>query len=236
VRSVIITGVSRGLGAALFDEFYRGGGRILALGRRFSDAQHRAERVDPQRVRLRPLDLTHPATLPGAAELAAFIHDATEVLLIHNAAVLEPVGAVGGLAADEIATAVAVNLTAPMILTNALLGGIGQRTLTVLFLSSGAARRPVAGWSVYGATKLASESFFEALAAQEPRIRVVTVNPGVMNTDMQARVREYANQGVYFPERQRFLDLHARGELPDAGTVARRVLAEHLGISDLTGR
>src|SRR4051812_26119203 len=72
VRSVIITGISRGLGAALFDEFRGAGDRILALGRRFTDAQHAAERQDPQRVRLRQVDLAYPTTLPPAAELSSF--------------------------------------------------------------------------------------------------------------------------------------------------------------------
>ena len=89
MRSIVITGVSRGLGAALFDEFQPAGDRILALGRRFADSQHAAERADPQRVRLRPVELAHPRSLPPAAELSSFVHDATEVVLVHNAAVLD---------------------------------------------------------------------------------------------------------------------------------------------------
>ncbi|MDT5028995.1 MAG: hypothetical protein QOE61_5421 [Micromonosporaceae bacterium] len=85
-----------------------------------------------------------------------------------------------------------------------------------MFISSGVARRPVAGWAVYGATKLAGESFFEALAAQhagDPRFRVVNVNPGTLDTDMQGRIREHARREVYFPDRERFLGLYERGEL-----------------------
>ena len=119
---MIITGVSRGLGAAFFDEFHAAGDRVLALGRRFTDGQHAAERAEPQRIRLRQVDLGYPATLPNAAELASFVQDASEVVLVHNAAVLEPVGAIGALSAEEIQRAVAVNLTAPMLLTNAVLG------------------------------------------------------------------------------------------------------------------
>jgi benzil reductase ((S)-benzoin forming) len=235
VRSVIITGVSRGLGAALFDEFRAAGDRILALGRRFTDTQHAAERSDPQRVRLRQADLAYPNTLPTAAELSSFVHGATDVVLVHNAAVVDPVGAIGTLSADEIQLAVTVNLTGPMVLTNAALGATGgRRELTVLFVSSGAAHRPIGGWAVYGATKLAGESFFNALSAQyagDPRIRVVNVQPGTMDTDMQGRVREHAQRDVYFPEGDRFVGLHERGELTAPSTVARRVLAEHLGIA-----
>lgn len=234
VRSVIITGVSRGLGAALFDEFHAARDRILALGRRFTDAQHTAERVEPQRVRLRRVDLTYPASLPAAAELSSFIHGANDVVLVHNAAVLDPVGAIGALSPDELQIAVAVNLTAPMLLTNAVLGARGQREITVLFISSATASRPVAGWAVYGATKQAGEFFFEALAAQhagDPRVRVVTVSPGTMDTDMQARIREHAGRDVYFPDGQRFVGLHERGELAAPAATARRIIAEQLGIA-----
>lgn len=261
---MVITGVSRGLGAALFHELRASGDRILALGRRFTEAQNAAERADPQRIRLRPTDLTYPAALPGAAELSSFTHDASEVVLIHNAGVLEPVGAIGTLPPDQIQHAVMINLTAPMLLTNALLGAalgrsargatgsfngfataggaatdgpapaVGStvtRPITVLFISSGAATRPVAGWSVYSATKRAGESFFESLAAQhadDPRIRIINVNPGTMDTDMQAVVRGYASRDVYFPDGGRFLDLHQRGALTPPDQVARRIIAEHL--------
>jgi benzil reductase ((S)-benzoin forming) len=232
VRSVIITGVSRGLGSAFFDEFLAAGDRILALGRRFTEAQHAAERRQPQRVRLRPVDFAYPATLPAAAELASFLHDATDVVIVHNAAVLDPVGAIGTLTADEVHAAVAVNLTAPMVLTNAVMAATrGQREIAVLFISSGAARRQAAGMAVYSATKLAGESFFEALAAQhtaDPRIRVVNVNPGKLNTDMQVRIREHAQGDVYFPDRDRYVHAYQRGELAEPVAAAKRIIAEHL--------
>jgi NAD(P)-dependent dehydrogenase (short-subunit alcohol dehydrogenase family) len=248
VRSVIITGISRGLGSAFFDEFRVAGDRILALGRRFTDAQHAAERLEPQRVRLRQVDFSYLNTLPAAPELSSFIHGGGhdgghgegpggngELVLVHNAAVIGPVGAIGTLAADELQSAVAVNLTAPMLLTNAVMAAAGtQREITVLFISSGAARHNVAGWAAYSATKLAGESFFEALAAQHaenPRIRVVNVNPGIMDTDMQSRIREHAQRDVYFPDRDRFVGLHERGELTAPAAVARRILVEHLGIA-----
>ena len=227
---MVITGVSRGLGAALFDEFLSQGDRILALGRRFSDAQYAAERSEPQRVRLRPTDLAHPAALPPAAELASFVHGAGEVVLVHNAAVIDPVGAIGALPPEQITHAVAVNLTAPMLLTNALLG-TGHNRLTVLFISSGAAHRAPGGWSVYGATKRAGEAFVEALAAQhegDGRVRAASVNPGVMDTDMQGALRRYAEGPAFFPDGDRFVALHERGDLAPPADVARRIIAEHL--------
>jgi NAD(P)-dependent dehydrogenase (short-subunit alcohol dehydrogenase family) len=231
VRSVILTGVSRGLGAAFFDEFHAAGDRILALGRRFTAAQHNAERSAPQAVRLRTVDLAYGASLPTAGELSSFTLDAAHIVLVLNAGVVDPVGAVGSLTPAEVQNAVAVNLTAPMLLTNAVLAGVRHQYVTILFITSGAAKHVVGGWSVYGATKRGGEAFVEALTAQyadHPSIHVASVDPGVLDTDMQARLREIGKTDVYFPDRDRFMLLHERGQLADPRTVARSILAQHV--------
>jgi NADP-dependent 3-hydroxy acid dehydrogenase YdfG len=68
--------------------------------------------------------------------------------------------------------------------------------------------------------------FFEVLEAEvadDPTVRVARVNPGVMDTDMQATVR-----AGDFPERERYAELHRRGQLPDPADVARRIIAGNL--------
>jgi NAD(P)-dependent dehydrogenase (short-subunit alcohol dehydrogenase family) len=222
VRTIVITGVSRGLGAALFDVLAGRGDRLLAIGRTFTAEQERLARAESDRIRLLPADLADAARLPTAADLRPVLAGATEVVLIHNAAVVEPIGAVGTLPAAALAGAVAVNLTAPMLLTNALLGATAP-AVRILFVSSGAARRPPAGWAVYSTTKRAAEVFFEALAAEHPALAVVSVNPGMMDTGMQADIR-----AASFPERARFVSRYEEGELPAPAAVARRIVAEHL--------
>jgi NAD(P)-dependent dehydrogenase (short-subunit alcohol dehydrogenase family) len=229
VRSVIVTGVSRGIGAALFDEFLAAGDRVLALGRRFTVDQQAAQRAEPERVRLRPVDLSYVASLPGADEFAAFIGPAGSVVLVHNAAVVDPVGAPGTLVPGAIQQAVAVNLTAPIVLTNAVLAATGDRPVTILYIAAGAARRPIGGLAVYGATKRGAEFFMDALAAQfadDPAVRVAVFRPGVVDTGMQARLR---GAGDTFADRERLVGLHERGELATPAEVARRIMAEHLG-------
>jgi NAD(P)-dependent dehydrogenase (short-subunit alcohol dehydrogenase family) len=105
---------------------------------------------------------------------------------------------------------------------------------TVLFLSSGAAHGVIGGWAVYGATKRGGEAFFEALAEQVRAagrgapVRVASVNPGVMDTGMQASIRDSAAGSGYFPEADRFLRLHRAGDLADPATVARHLVSAHL--------
>jgi benzil reductase ((S)-benzoin forming) len=234
VRSVVITGVSRGLGAALFDQFYDHGDRVLAIGRGFTEAQQGLAATDPERVLLRHADLSDPLSQPDAVELAQFVRGHAVLLL--NAGVVTPLGAVGTLAAAELATSVAVNLTAPVVLTNAFLAATGEcPKRSVLYVSSGAARRVIGGWAAYCAGKAGAEMFFHALAEQESgdgRTYVANVNPGVMDTGMQAQLREAGAAGVYFPEAQRFRNRYEQGELVAPAQVAADIIAEHLSTLD----
>lgn len=246
VRSIVLTGVSRGLGTALFDEFVAAGDRVVALGRRFTDAQRALASAHPDRIRLRETDLADPASLPDATELADLLADgdpAVELVLIHNAALFEPFGPIGTLDPAEVMVAVQVNVIAPMLLTNTLFSAaqtppespeirMPGRPVTVLFISSAAAHNVAGGRSVYSSTKRAAETFFASLAAErefDPHVRVVVVDPGIMDTDMQSVVRRHARDDVYFPGRERFIERYERGELPAPAAVARKIIAAHLG-------
>ncbi|GHJ49992.1 short-chain dehydrogenase [Catellatospora sp. TT07R-123] len=226
MRYVVITGVSRGLGEALLNQLLaEPDTTVLALGRTFTDNQRML--AGPKLI-LRHCELAEPSSLPTAPELGELIADADEVVLIHNAAVVAPIGAVGTLPTDELLASVTINLTAPMALTNSLLSALPPlvRRVRLMFVSSGAAHRVIDGWSAYSATKRGGEEFFAHVAQQyerDPRFSVVSVNPGVMDTGMQEAIR-----GADFAGRQRFQDLYDNDELPDPAAVAAHLIAEHL--------
>lgn len=223
--SVVLTGVSRGLGAALFSELTGRGDRVLAVGRHFSAEQRALAGARPDAVGLVEADLSDPDAVPGPQRLREFLRRGDgECVLVHNAATVEPIGAVGALAPADIARAVTLNLTAPMLLTNAFLAARPDgRAAHVLFVSSGAAHRVIDGWAVYSATKRGAEMFIDALAGQ-PGVRATSVNPGVMDTAMQETIR-----AAEFPERDHYARRYQRGELADPAAVARRIIDEHLG-------
>ena len=82
---------------------------------------------------------------------------------------------------------------------------------TVVYLNSGAGRQAAAGWSAYSASKYAARGWCDALRAEEPEIRVTSVFPGRIATDMQRAIR--AQEGLpYVPD-----------EYLDPNTVARVV-------------
>jgi benzil reductase ((S)-benzoin forming) len=229
MSAVVITGVSRGLGAALFDACNARNDRIMAVGRHFTDQQRAVRDARPVEVALHATDLADPRWLPDAETLRIFMRDDSDVVLIHNAAVVEPIGAVGSLQEEAAAAAVSVNLTAPMLITNAFLRAVPRdaERVRILFISSGAAHQPIEGWSIYCATKAAGEMFFEVVALQvkdDERISIATIEPGTMNTGMQAEIRRAAE----FPLQQQFRDAHQEGKLADPMQVAERIIKEHL--------
>ncbi|WP_433215911.1 SDR family NAD(P)-dependent oxidoreductase [Dactylosporangium sp. CS-047395] len=231
MRAVVITGVSRGLGAALFDVSTARGDRILAVGRHFNQQQQQLRDDRPTDVTLFSTDIADAHWLPDYDTLRAFLRDADEVVLIHNAAVVEPIGAVGKLSTEAITNAIAVNLTAPLVLTNTFLRAApSDARVRVLFISSGAAHRIIDGWALYCTTKAAGETFFDVVASQvkdDERISVANVDPGQMDTGMQENIRRAAASGAYFPGQQRWVDAPAEGRLADPIAVAERILKEH---------
>jgi benzil reductase ((S)-benzoin forming) len=224
VRSVIITGTSRGLGAALFERLAGDPeNRVLAVGRRFTPEQEAAARAEPGRVTLHTADLAG-ANLGLRDPMDAATRDTSHAVLILNAGTVEPVGAVGTLDPADVAASVAVNLTAPALVADAFVAALPAGTPgTVVFVSSGAAVRPIEGWAVYCAAKAGGEMFFRVLAQERPDLRVVTVNPGRMDTGMQAVLR-----GSEFPDKQSYVDAHEHGQLASPADVAARIVSEHV--------
>jgi len=235
MQTAVITGISRGLGAALFDQLHARGDRVVGIGRRFTAAQEELAAAEPERVVLRTADLARPVSLPAAPELRGWLSGSAFAALVHNAATVQPIGAIGTLPPQAVVGAVSTNLTAPMLLSNAFLAALPDGVpATVLFVSSGAAHRVVGGWAVYSTTKRGGEAFFEALAAQVRAgcagapVHVASVNPGVMDTGMQASIRDTATRSGYFPEADHFLRLHRDGDLADPASVARELISAHL--------
>jgi NAD(P)-dependent dehydrogenase (short-subunit alcohol dehydrogenase family) len=113
-------------------------------------------------------------------------------ILVNNAGVIEPIGALAESDAAAWRRSIEVNLvgayhSARATLPQMLEAGHG----TVINVSSGAARRPLEGWSAYCAGKAGLAMLTEAIALEctDAGIRVFGLAPGVVDTDMQATIR-----------------------------------------------
>ena len=233
----IVSGASRGMGLAMARQLLAPDRVLLCLSRRTHDglsheamaagvhleqwSQDLADTEEAATRLSRWLDTLHPPALRSAT-------------LINNAGVIPAIGPLNDCPLPELTRALRVGLEAPMALTGAFLratqrwcdgGWSGPRK--VLNVSSGLGRRPMAGQAPYCAAKAGLDHFSRCAAldeAQRPHgARIVSLAPGVIDTDMQTHLR--AGDPARFPDRDRFLELKTGGLLQSPEAAAAKVLA-----------
>jgi benzil reductase ((S)-benzoin forming) len=209
---VVVTGGGTGLGRAVALELGRRGYPLLVVGRR---AEPLAE---TRRLAETPCDVVaaDAATEAGRAAVAAAVGDRRVGGLVHNAAVLTPVGPLAEVPLEGWREAIQVNLEAPLYLTQALLPRLGGGR--ILHISSGAAHYPLAGWGAYCVSKAALFMLYRMLNAERDDIAVGSVRPGIVDTPMQALIR--AQDQSRFPAVERFRRLKREGQLRSPEEVA----------------
>lgn len=217
----VVTGHTRGIGRALVEQLgQRGGVEVIGLGRApdgalASGAQYHVDLADIGSVErvLAQLDKRWAGRRFDKA------------VLINNAGVIQPIGPLAKAHPQALANAVTVNLTAPLVLTARFLAITAALSAMrrVVNISSGAGRRPIAGWGHYCASKAAIDMATRVLALEAgPGVQAVSVAPGVADTGMQEAIR--AASPADFADHARFVELKNRGELRDAAAVAADLL------------
>ena len=230
----ILTGASRGLGAAMAEQLLKQGHRLLTISRHVADLWV----VQGADLEQWPMDLADPG--PAAARLEAWLRaqaalSPVSVTLINNAAMVSPPGPLSNTTDHDLSQALRVGLEAPLLLSAAFLRATAGWTVPrrLLFISSGLGRRAMAGAATYCATKAGLDHLARALALEESAqahgARVVSLAPGVIDTDMQVQLR--SADPALFPERDRFVALQTAGQLDSPAQAATKVLA-YLGRSD----
>lgn len=227
---IVLTGASRGLGAALARVLCRPGVSLSTLARRRDSAlQAHAEALGVTLTQYE-VDLASPAALQASAQpvLDALPRDAHRYVLINNAGTVGPIASTDQLTDPAaIAQAFNLNVTAPMWLTAGFLQATpATAARQILNISSGAGRNARAGWGVYCATKAALDMYTRVLVQEhgaQSHVRAVSLAPGVVDTDMQAAIRT-SNEDA-FPARDQFRAMHATGKLASAETTAAKIAA-----------
>lgn len=211
----IVTGSSRGLGAALVNALAGREATVIGIARQCT-TDLPAEQWS--------LDLADP--LPAARRLQDWLaaHTGwTSATLINNAALLSPPGPLAATDLDELSAALRVGLEAPTLLCRAFLAGtVGVPQRRILNISSGLGRRAMAGSASYCAVKAGLDHLSRALALEEPDVGVVSLAPGVIDTDMQVQLR--GADPARFPEQARFQGLKDGGQLQTAADTAAAIV------------
>jgi len=227
----IVTGSSRGLGAALVNELLRQGACVFGIARSGGSPAQSAEAVRPDsRLRTFAYDLTQTEgidALLGTLLQSEEARAATSLTLINNAGRLAPIAPAGHMDPAELQLSLQLNLLAPMLLTNAFLryaAALPAARRQVVNVSSGAGKKPYPGWGAYCAAKAGLDLFTRVVAAEQgeaPRAtRLMSLAPGVVDTDMQAEIRAVSADS--FPQVERFVRLFEDGQLQSPEATARR--------------
>lgn len=210
--SVIVTGASRGIGAATAAWLGVAGSSVTLVARDPRALQLSADEVHARGGRA--LCLTTDLTRPGAVNdiVTRAIEQWGRIdAVINNAATLGPIARIADADPDALAAALHLNLIAPFSLVGASLKELRRSKGRVLNLSSTAAHTPIAGLAAYCVAKSALDRLTRVLAEEEPDITAVSVQPGSVDTGMHVALRTATALGT---ERHRmYIDLQKEGRL-----------------------
>jgi benzil reductase ((S)-benzoin forming) len=228
---MILTGASRGLGAAIAEQLVQRGAALLTMSRhpdQLLDARA-AETGSP--LEQWAIDLADGLSASNRLEawLSSQQNSFSAVTLINNAALAGKPGPIVDSDAAALAAVLRVGLEAPILLTRAFLRATRGWSVPrkVLNISSGAGKTPLGGTAGYCAAKAGLDHFSRVVALDEAHGRsgamIVSLAPGVIDTDMQIELRESDPRA--FPSQPRFAAMKDEGQLSSTDDAARKVLA-----------
>ena len=220
-RVAVVTGVSKGLGAALADVLVARGFEVVGVGRSASRTHPSLRLVAAD---LRDVRAAHDAVDRLFAEIAA--RRPAAIAVINNAAVAGPAGTIDALDVEGVAEALAVNLHAPMIVAGAFLRAFGRGSgdRRLLNVSSGAAAHAIPGIGTYCIAKAGLEMLTSVVAAEYGAhgVIAVTIRPGVIDTPMQVFARSQTREAL--PSIDMFRGFHDSGQLQPPDATAARIV------------
>jgi benzil reductase ((S)-benzoin forming) len=218
---VFVTGGSSGIGRAMIDTQPFPDARVLNFARRSAPGSEHVA-----------VDLADPAQWQRvAAEFESALRDfaGDRVVFVHAAGTLTPIRFAGEGGAADYQRNVLLNSAAPQVLGDAFLRALRdtKAPADLLFIGSGASKSVYEGWSGYCAGKAAVDHWTRTVGAEQARRgarrRILCVAPGVVETAMQAEIRETPSRD--FPEVASFIALHDGGALREPMAVARELWA-----------
>jgi NAD(P)-dependent dehydrogenase (short-subunit alcohol dehydrogenase family) len=219
---VLVTGASRGIGAATAVELAHRGVDLVITARSDAGLRRTAEGIRAAGAAV--LDVAGDVAAPGAAEgLATAVAERFGRLdaLVNNASVLDPIAPLADVDPAELTRTLAIDVTAPLALVRATLPLLRAGRGRVLNVSSSAANLAIEGLGAYCIAKAALAMATRVLAAEEPDVTFLSVQPGPVDTDMHVALREDGH-GISADRRAYYHRLREEGELLHPSVPAAR--------------
>lgn len=213
----IITGASSGIGAELAAQAEQAGHTVATVSRRPGPGQHLAA------------DLAEPTSWMAVSDWAKQLVESQSwdrIVFIHNAGTVHPAGFAGEVDSDAYVQNVLLNSASTQVLGDRFIAMAEKAGVPAQFqvISSGAGKRPFLGWSSYCAGKAAADMWVRAAGLERTErgsaVTIVSVGPGVVDTDMQANIRSQSEEA--FPLVAQFREMEA--QLASPSDVAAKLL------------
>ncbi|HLE52606.1 MAG TPA: SDR family NAD(P)-dependent oxidoreductase [Anaerolineales bacterium] len=232
-KTIIITGASRGLGAATA-HIAAGYGASVVLNARSSSA---LEEVATEIRQAGGEAFVSSGDIGQWDVCYRIIADAIGQFsridaIVNNGGAIEPIAPISLADPQEWMRNWNVNALGPVMLVQKALPYLRKVCGRVINVSSGAAIRPIPGWGAYSMAKVAIQHFTGILAIEEPSITAIAIRPGVIDTEMQRTIREQGAAGMPAAEYERFVQRYKQGmllppELPGRAVASLALSAPH---------
>lgn len=189
-KTVLITGASRGIGAATAREFAAAGANVALVARGGDAIRHLADEIGEQAIAI-PCDVSRYAEVEAAMQATVDTFGNLDVL-IGNAGVIEPVAHLSQADPDAWGHVIDINLKGVFYGMRAAMPVMQQAGGgTIITISSGAAHNALEGWSHYCSSK-AGAAMLTMCADKEGRehgLRAMGLSPGTVATEMQREIK-----------------------------------------------
>jgi NAD(P)-dependent dehydrogenase (short-subunit alcohol dehydrogenase family) len=222
--AILLTGASRGIGAAVAHWLATVGCGLALVARSAEKLNARAAEI----AQLGGTALILPGDIASADFCARAVADAQAKFgrldaVINNAGIFEPLAFTADADPTVWQRNIAVNLLGPFYLSRAALPALRRRKGRIVNVSSGAATQALSAAGAYCVSKAALNHFTRILAAEEPAVTAVAVRPGVVDTDMQALIRREAPAAMPAEQAAFYRRLKTEGRLEPPGIPARSI-------------
>lgn len=214
-----ITGTSQGIGKAIAEQ-------ALLLNGSFVYGFSRTSTITHKNYKHTSVDLSQ---IEEVMKINFAKHgDSSKVVLINNAGIIGDVKPIGELSNESIVKVFNLNTICPAILTNKFIecyknSGV---QIVIINISSGAGRHSIESWGTYCASKAAIDMFSQVHQAESgfdnPKLRVFSIAPGIVDTNMQQQVRNVNPKD--FPHLEKFVGYKTKGQLTSTEVVAKKIL------------
>lgn len=219
----IVTGTSKGIGKALVDLLLENpDNQVIGISRS-------QKPIDNPRFSRFNVDLSDFGQVLESLGKIFTIGEFRKIVLINNAGWIGEIKHLGKLDPASIQKIFMLNTVAPTILMNAFIHQYSHKKdaeRIIINISSGAAKKAIDGWSCYSASKSAVNMLSEAASIEasldKTGIRVFSVAPGVVDTEMQSEIRLADEES--FSSLSKFVGLKENQLLNTPAHAAKKIL------------